>query len=158
MNLRFVSIFLLYILVTTWNSGLIAQTLDSSLIDQYITLANQYLENNKFEKSRKYSLKVLDIDSTYGEAYLLIGGAYVNSADSCADNDFMKHMIYCLAVDKFQKAKELDNSLTDKVDRLIDVYSRYFPQEEAFYGHVTEGQKYKINCWINEETTVRFAD
>ena len=39
-----------------------------------------------------------------------------------------------------------------------DIYSRYFPQKEVIYNEVTEGQKYKINCWIKEETTVRFVD
>lgn len=158
MILRLVTILLFNILLTISDSGLIAQTADSSVIDQYITLASKYLEDNKYEKIREYSLKVLDIDSTYAEAYLLIGGAYVNSADSCADNYFMEHMVYCLAVDKFQKAKELDPLLTEKADRLIETYSEYFPHEEAFYGHVKEGQKYKVKCWINEETTVRFAD
>ncbi len=135
-----------------------AQDSDSLKIKTYMNQAYTYYSEKDYEKCREYSLKVLEIDSTFGDAYLLIGSAYVSSAKSCGKDDFSEGMVICLAVDKFQKAMEIDKSVTDRALKLIDVYSKYFPSKEAMFINPKAGQEYKVECWINETTVVRFSD
>ena len=135
-----------------------AQDTDSSGAKIFIRQALTSLQQKDYEKSREYALKALEIDPDDGEAYILIGAAYVNSAEICSSDRFSKGMIFCLAVDMFEKAKEVDKSLTEKAEKLIKVYSKYFPSKEEIFIEPVEGQKYKIGCWIKRETTVRFSN
>ena len=87
---------------------------------------------------------------------MFIGQLYLESSSECADIALPK-AIYWVAVDKFVKAKQVDPSLADKADKNISTYSTYFPnKEEAFFHGVKEGDKFKVECWINETTTARF--
>ena len=62
-------------------------------------------------------------------------------------------------MDKFENAKVVDLKVHEKADKLIEVYSRYyFSPDEVFIDPVPEGEKYTVGCWINEETTIRFAE
>ncbi len=135
-----------------------AQDYDSSKIKTYMNQSYTYFSEKDYEKCREYSLKVLEIDSTFGDAYLLIGSAYINSAKSCGKDNFSEHVVCCLAVDKFQKAMEVDKSVVEKATKLIDVYSKNFPSKEAMFINPKVGQEYKVECWINETTVVRFSD
>jgi hypothetical protein len=55
---------------------------------------------------------------------------------------------------------EVDKSVKEEAEKLIKVYSKYFPSREPLpcFPPVVQGQKYRVKCWINEETTVRFMD
>jgi hypothetical protein len=50
-----------------------SQDTDSLIIKTYFANAYQSYNENDFEKCREYCLKAIDIDSTIGEAYILIG-------------------------------------------------------------------------------------
>lgn len=135
-----------------------SQKADPLQFDSYLEKAQFYFENKDYEKARDYSLKVLELDSLNGEAYLLIGSAYVGFANSTDDKYYPEEMIYCLAVDKFQKAMEVDPNVKERAEMLIKLYSRYFPSGEVGWKEIKKGDRYKVRYWINEETTVRFAN
>ena len=137
-----------------------AQKTDSLKLQSLLAQAVECYHQNEFEKCRDLCLQIIAIDSTRGDAYLLIGADYAAAVNDCADNEFIKGMIYCLAVDNFEKAKEIDPSLSEKADGFIKVYSNYFPSGESgdVWDGPVPGQKFKIGCWINEETIVRFRD
>jgi tetratricopeptide (TPR) repeat protein len=114
---------------------------------------------NRFEKyaeSRNYALQAIALRGNWGDPYILIGNAYAASTKVCGENDFEKTTVYWVAVDKFLKAKSVDESVKDNANELINRYSQYFPNvEEAFFNGYQEGQQYTVGCWINETTTVR---
>ncbi|MUP36959.1 tetratricopeptide repeat protein [Labilibaculum euxinus] len=132
------------------------QDLKSLSLESYLKQAKLCLKQKRFEMSREYSLKALEIDSLCAEAYFMIGYAYAGFSNSLKKDFFNKGFIYCLAVDQFKKAMELDENATEKADLLIKVYSKYFHSQEYIYIDLKEGDKYKIGFWINEETTVRY--
>ena len=71
----------------------------------------------------------------------------------------MAKAVYWAAADKFQKAKEVDPSMTAKANEMIREYSKAFPtSEDAFFYNVFEGDEYTIECWINETTKARFSN
>lgn len=114
---------------------------------------------NKFERyadSRHYALQAIELNEGWGEPYILIGNAYAASAKICGESDFDKCTVYWAAVDKYVKAKNVDESVKDNADELINRYSQYFPNiEETFFNGYQEGQTFTVGCWINEPTIVR---
>lgn len=139
-------------------SAVYTQNYDSLKINNYIKQADIYLDLNHFEESREFALEALNIDPNCGEAYILIGSAYIKSVESCTKNPLEKSLIFCLAIDKFKEAKELDNSVSERAELLIEVYSDFLPDRNSVFIDAKEGEKYHVGCWINEETTLRFKD
>lgn len=134
-----------------------AQTSDSLIVKDYVEQGDKHRIDGEFEKARDYALKALEIDPNYGIAYILIGNLYTSSAKSCSEDSFTKGLVYCLAIDMFEKAKEVDISVTENANRFIEIYSNYLPSLETTFVKALEGDKVKIECWINRETTIRFA-
>ncbi|MDR2938277.1 MAG: hypothetical protein LBU92_04990, partial [Prevotellaceae bacterium] len=70
--------------------------------------------------------------------------------------DFEKRTVYWVAVDCYEKAKQVDPSLTETADKYIVVYKQYYPsKEDIFFYNFERGQAYTLNCWINEKTSIR---
>jgi len=124
--------------------------------DAFILLATIYRQKHNFPKARSYALSTLDLRPDDGNAYLIIGDMYAASASECGDNDLTKKTAYWAAIDKYKKAKSVDPGVGDIADKRIEIYSKQFPNSETiFFYDLSEGESYKVECWINETTTVR---
>ena len=87
---------------------------------------------------------------------MLIGNAYAQSTNTCGNSEFEKAAVYWVVVDQFVKAKSVDPSIADKANDYINNYSKQFPNNEiTFFNGYTDGQTYKVGCWIDETTKVR---
>jgi tetratricopeptide (TPR) repeat protein len=110
---------------------------------------------NDPQTARKYALQAINLRHGWGEPYLLIGDIYAKAVD-CFSDEFEKNAVYWAAVDKYNQAKSEDPSVSEKADERIHIYSGYFPDAETlFFNNLKNGDQYKIDCWINEKTTVR---
>lgn len=124
----------------------------------YLTLAGLYSRNLKqYSQGRSFAQKAIAARPGWGKPYIMIGDMYSSTAKECGENDtFKKNAVYWAAVDKYRKAKYVDNSITEDANKKIATYSKYFPKKnDAFFYNYTEGESYTVNCWINETTTVR---
>lgn len=109
------------------------------------------------ELARSYAYKALKFNPKKGKPYLLIGNIYAASAKNCGENEFEKSAVYWAVVDKYKTAKRMDTSLIDDANKLIETYSKYFPDKEtSFFHEAHEGNEHQVGCWINETTKVRF--
>ena len=116
----------------------------------------QFTKFDQFSDARSSALEAIKLKSAWGAPYILIGNIYAASSKTCGENDFEKSTIFWAAVDKFIKAKNVDESVASEANELISKYSQYFPNvEDAFFYGFQEGQDYTVGCWINEKTTVR---
>ncbi len=127
--------------------------------DYYLGLA--YAQSSQGSKSaaRTSALKAASLKSGFGAPYIFIGEMYASSASSCGTDACSQGLVYCLAVDMFQKALSVsdDANVTAKASSLISTYSAYFPkQEDCFFVGIKEGSSHTVGCWINASTTVRF--
>jgi tetratricopeptide (TPR) repeat protein len=117
-----------------------------------------YRNLRQFSQARNYALQASSIDPENGRPFILIGEIYAASASACGDNDLTKSVAYWAAVDKFIQARNVDNDpvVQERATQLINSYSQYFPNMEIifFYG-LSEGDTYRVECWINETTRVR---
>jgi len=133
------------------------ETDDESKAKLYIYLAQIYKDNLKdYSQARSYAYEALKLNDKFGEPYMLIGDAYVASSKECSESEFEQRAVYWAAVDKYQKAKYTDPSISKKAEILIDRYSDHFPlKEDTFFHGYVDGQEYNVGCWINEKTIVR---
>ncbi|MCD4731728.1 MAG: tetratricopeptide repeat protein [Bacteroidales bacterium] len=132
---------------------------DNDRADAHYLLANVYFQIKQYSKARSHCYETIKIRSNDGKAYILIGDMYAASAKNCGDNDLTAKVSYWVAVDKYYKAKSVDESVAELANNKINTFSQYFPAlETIFFYDLKKGDTYTVECWINETTTVRTSD
>jgi tetratricopeptide (TPR) repeat protein len=124
----------------------------------YYSIAVLSFSRNNYQKARTFALRALEANSNYGKALILIGQAYGASAPSVYTSDMvLRKMVYVLAVDKFERARQVDPTCADDANRLINQYRNSFPTTEEVFMHpdLEKGSPFTVGGWINERTTVR---
>lgn len=109
-------------------------------------------------QARTYARQAHEADPTDGRPLILIGEMYAASANECGDDDVTKKSAFWVAVDKFTEARNVatDENVKDRAAQLIETYKLYFPNnEEIFFHGYTEGETYRVECWINRTTRIR---
>jgi hypothetical protein len=83
---------------------------------------------------------------------------YAATASSIFPDDLvLRKLVYCAAVDKFERAKQVDSSITDDANKFISAYRSYFPSSEEIFMHpdLTKGNAFTVGGWIGERVIVR---
>ncbi|MEG2227430.1 MAG: hypothetical protein RRY39_02895 [Odoribacter sp.] len=125
--------------------------------DYSLRMAQLKLSKGQLQAAKASALDVLKVTPNNGPALMLIGKAYAAYSKNYGEEDFDHASVFWVAVDKFQRAKQVDQSVAEEADKLILLYSQHFPnKEEAFFRNVTSGSNVRIGDWINETTTARF--
>lgn len=128
------------------------------LVEADMLMAQAYQVLNNYPKAREMAYQALKVNPHYGLAYALIGDLYSESASKCGNTSLTKKVAYWAAVDKYIQAKRADPKLTKSMNERIAIYRQHFPTTEMlFFYNMKKGEKYRVPCWINEETTVRAA-
>jgi tetratricopeptide (TPR) repeat protein len=132
---------------------------DQNAIEKsYMYIGQAYRSLGNFPAARTYFLKAASLNSSNGDAYLYIGDMYAESAKNCGDNELTSRVAFWAAVDKYYKAKQVNPELAAEADKRIATYSQYFPAiDKIFFYALQEGDTYRVECWINEDTKVRAA-
>lgn len=124
--------------------------------EAYYNLALLSLNNKQLSTSRNYARKALDIKPNMGKAYIIIGDAYASSSAACTEDKLGGKSVFWAAVDKYQRAKQVDPSVEETANEKINKFSAYFPdQETAFFNGINDGTSFTVGCWIGESTIVR---
>lgn len=139
---------------------------DGSLTaEDYFRRGRAYEQMDQLSKARSEFRNAIEARSDYGRAYIAIGDLYTSAVSDCSGEELSRNdkAVYWAAVDKYQKAKEVDSGVASTADSKISTYRKYFPtQEDIFYrDEWEEGGNFTIDygcySWIDETTTVRRA-
>ena len=135
------------------------ETSNEKMGGHYINKAKLYLSNNQYSLAKSYANKALTYKGGVAfDAYLIMGDAVAYSATSCKGLAFQGKEVYWVAVDYYNKASNNASDAGDKAtaNKRIAKFSSYFPEKgELFLKSLSNGNSYKVECWINENTTVR---
>ena len=72
------------------------------------------------------------------------------------DEPALNKCTYFVVIDKLQRAKAVDPSVTERANELISTYSRHTPQaKDLFMLGYKAGDRITIGGWIGESTTIR---
>ena len=121
-------------------------------------IATMAFNQKNYQKARQFSLRALEANPNLGRAYLIIGNAYAATAASVYPDDaVLRKCVYYLAVDKFERARQVDSSIASEANSAISTYRGYFPTTEEVFMHpdLSPGSQITIGGWIQERTTVR---
>jgi tetratricopeptide (TPR) repeat protein len=124
----------------------------------YLTVAKIYYgELKQFSKARSAAYEALQYKPNWGEPYLLIGKLYASSGPLCGPGrGWDSQIVTWAAIDKWQKAKQVDSSVASEANKLIGRYQNYMPSvEDIFQRGLKEGQSFRVPCWIQENTIIR---
>ena len=89
---------------------------------------------------------------------MLMGKMYAATSKSVYPDDaVLARAVYYAAIDKFQKAKEVDPSVAEEANSLIASYRAHLPSTEEIFMHpdLEKGKSFTIGGWIGESTVIR---
>ncbi|WP_291529710.1 tetratricopeptide repeat protein [Bacteroides sp. UBA939] len=119
------------------------------------TVAAILLDAKKLSQARSYVQKAISYKEDYGNAYILLAQIYASSPN-WSDESALNKCTYFVVIDKLQRAKAIDSSVTDKANELISTYARYTPKaEDLFMLGYKAGDRITVGGWIGESTTIR---
>ena len=116
-----------------------------------------YFKERKYSQSRQNLLKSLEFDPNNATPYIMIASMYANDAKSIYADPVMAQAVYYAAVDKLERAKQVDPSRAAEINSLISSYRNHFPSSNDIFMHhdLEKGKTITIGGWIQEKTTVR---
>lgn len=126
--------------------------------DFYFAASQVLNQLNQYSKARQYALAAADLKPNFGQPYILIASMYAKSASSIYPNDrVLQQVVYYAAVDKLEKARQVDPSVAGDANRMIGSYRAHFPKNEDIFMHgdLEKGKQFTIGGWIQERTTIR---
>ena len=129
--------------------------------EAYYNMAVMAYQQKSYAKARNLCNQAMQERSNFGAPMLLIAQMYAATAPSIyPDDPVLSRVVYCLVVDKCQRAKAIDPSIADEANKLIATYSRHYPAKEDVFMHpkLTEGASFTVGGWIGETTTVRTSN
>lgn len=124
----------------------------------YYMLAVMSYDRNSYSAARNYANKAMQEKSGFGAPMLLIANMYAATARSIFPDDPIKQrIVYCLVVDKCERARAMDPSVAGEAARAIAKYRAHFPSKEDVFMHpdLQEGSSFFVGGWIGESTTIR---
>ncbi|TVR77974.1 MAG: tetratricopeptide repeat protein [Chitinophagaceae bacterium] len=127
--------------------------------EYFLELAKVYRRLENFPQSRTFARQAINLRSSWGEPYILIGDLYASSGPLCGEGTgWDSQVVTWIAIDMYERAKQVDGSVASEANQRISRYEKFMPSRgESFMRDLTEGDSYKIECWINETTTVRYG-
>ena len=134
--------------------------------DYQYNIAYYYFNNlKKYPEARKYALssistlQSLGMNKGQGRCYIIIGMCYASTQlhGNDAKGRILNKTVFWAAVDKFQRAKQVDSSVEAQATEFINMYKKYFPTKEERFDLPDEfsGDTYYVGGWIGETTTIR---
>ena len=109
----------------------------------------------KWSQVRSYCYKAIGFNENFGNAYILLAQAY-GSNPHWNDEPALNKCTYYVVLDKLQRAKAVDPSVTEQANKLIGTYSAHLPEAKDLFmlGYKT-GDRITVEGWIGETTTIR---
>jgi len=115
------------------------------------TIAQILQKKGRQQEARTYAYKALSFRPNMGEAYILIATLYASSAENCGTDELSKRAVFLAAIDKLNKAKAVDPSKANRVNKYIKSYEPSTPSAKTvFVANLPLGSPFKVKCWINE--------
>lgn len=126
--------------------------------DDYYMIALLSYEQKNFSKAREYCLKAVGQNPAMGAPYMLIGQMYAATVGSIYPDDaVLLKAAYNVAIDKFEKAKQVDPSVAEEANKAISAYRSHLPTTEDIFMHpdLDKGKPFRVGGWIGETTVIR---
>jgi len=121
-----------------------------------LLLARAFSQERRFREGRAAAQRALEINPNEAMAHLLISMMYAQSARECGGDDAVsQRAVYWVVVDRLVRARNLNPNLP-RISEHIATFTQHFPSgDDLFFQGIQEGSTWRVECWIQENTTVR---
>lgn len=134
--------------------------------DILLEISNTFQNMGNFQQARRYARQASELDPNWGQPHIKIATIYASTISACTRTrkiDRDDRRVYWLVLDYLDRARSIDSSVSNEVQRLYNAYEPVLPSDEDkfFRGWETgdeieiDGSQYDCYAWINETTTVR---
>lgn len=133
--------------------------------DAFFAIADNYLNLGNLQRAREFARRSSEQDPTWGQPFLKIAEIYGQAVSSCAGGTMTRQdkVVYYLVLDYMDRARNVDASTRNFVNRQYSVYENVAPSvEEKFYQGWNAGDRIRVDgtlrdcyAWIGETTTIR---
>ncbi|MEL6805577.1 MAG: hypothetical protein AAFO91_17545, partial [Bacteroidota bacterium] len=122
-----------------------------------MAIANTQYRMRRFSSARNTARRAAELKPGWGQPYMLIGRMYASSGPLCGSGTgFDSQRVVWVAIDMWNRAKQVDGSVAGEANRLIGQYRQYLPfRADCFQRGISEGDTYLVPCWIQQSTIVR---
>lgn len=121
----------------------------------YTEVAGLSLQLGKNQEARNFAKEAIKANPDNCNAYMILGEIYAQASKNYSEDEFKRSTVFWLVVDYYIKAAKYDEC-KETAKNKIEYWSNYFPgTEDIFFNSLQEGDKYPLEGWINETTTVR---
>ncbi len=111
--------------------------------------------DKRLSAARSYANKAIGFNPNYGAPYILIASLYAGNY-KWSDEPALNKCTFFVAIDKLQRAKAVDPSVTEEANKLINSYKAYTPEaKDLFMLGYKAGDNITVGGWIGETTTIR---
>lgn len=134
---------------------------DSEKGEVYYMLAAMSYKQGSYSSARNYANQAMSLKSGFGAPMILIAQMYAATAKSIYPDDPIKQrIVYCLVVDKAERARAMDPSVAGQANQIIGNYRQHYPSKEDVFMHpdLNEGASFTVGGWIGETTTIRTSN
>jgi tetratricopeptide (TPR) repeat protein len=140
---------------------------DSQKKGLYMSLADMHINLEELNTAKGYVQDALSIDSNDGAVYIKMATIYGAAVTQCTEDRKLEasdKVVYWLVIDYLNKAKAVDSSVANTVNRQMSTYQDVTPNSEDkfFTLNLENGDTISVDgslnsCYsfINETTTVR---
>jgi hypothetical protein len=141
-------------------SEAIKSTNKATAVKAYILFGNLHRYYDAMPRGRTMLLKALELDSTAGQAYIVMADLYLSTISECGLNDLDRASVYWAASDKLELAVKADPSLKEEASKILEECKKNYPTLKFLsMNGLKPGDVYDIkDCWIMEKTKVRAKD
>ena len=132
---------------------------DEEKRDIQYNMSLAFMDANQLQRARAAAEAATRLDPNFGRAWIQLGDIYVRAVQG-SSYDRKDKAVFWLAVDMFEKAGRVDESVKATAQQKANTYRAFFPdQEEKFFEGWKPGQSYSVDygnyAWISRTTTVR---
>ncbi len=143
--------------ISKYEEALEKETDTDKQAQYYLNIASiEFRKQKKLQSARSHALKAAELRSDWGHPYLLIGDIYADAANSCGGDAWGARVVILAALDKYLKARSIDQTVSSEANRKISIYNANRPnKDDAFMRGHKEGDVLSTGCWIGERTKLR---
>ncbi|NBB76451.1 MAG: tetratricopeptide repeat protein [Bacteroidetes bacterium] len=131
-----------------------------------VEIAEILQNEGNLQRARRYARQAINIDNSWGEPYIRIAQIYASAISQCTQGRQIERedrTVYWLVLDYLDRARSVDPSSANTVNRLYNTYEPVLPSaEDKFFRGWETGDDFRIGSnigecysWIGETTTVR---
>lgn len=139
---------------TMFNESATRETQIYEKAKTYYTIASIVYGINDIPNANLYIQKALQVDPSFGKAYLFLAQLYEISINVCTNSDFERKAMYWLIATTIEKAGVADVSLKPIADRQASDYLTKAPSKSEISKAGKSGKTVTFGCWINQTIEV----